>query len=275
MHHTLRVICTIWLGIQLMCIWCFAFFVELFVIACIYRFCTVNRRKDIVEKIHRAASLLAWRWLNPFWRVQIKYQTQWAKTGFVPPGTTKFLFMSNHLSNCDPWMISATLFPTAFKFIAKASLYNVPFGGWSGRLCGDIAVHFTKEKDGWGTKKGSTAVMMQECKECLDRGMPVMVYPEGQRNPEPEGPLQDFRDGMFKFALEQGAAIVPIAMSGSDKFWPVKENLLDAGQAYITVGEPIFCAPDDTVEKLKARVYQVITDLRESHPDRQKSENLK
>ncbi|RNC30397.1 1-acyl-sn-glycerol-3-phosphate acyltransferase, partial [Trypanosoma cruzi] len=94
------------------------------------------------------------------------------------------------------------------------------------------------------------------------------VFPEGLRSKNPEGGLLPFRLGFFKLAVEEGATIVPIAISGTDKCWPLGSVLMDSSTAYFSCGDPVDASTFRTAEELRDHVWQLITDLRESHPDR-------
>lgn len=73
------------------------------------------------------------------------------------------------------------------------------------RLAGDLPVHFTKDKDGWGVRKGSVAEMMKKCRHYLRLGIPLAVFPEGGRSHN--GTPLPFKDGFFKLAVETQATI--------------------------------------------------------------------
>jgi hypothetical protein len=74
--------------------------------------------------------------------------------------------------------------------------------------------------------------MMEHCKQLLKDGGTITgerlrafissqpqignaVFPEGARSPT--GELQDFKPGMFQLALDTGATILPVAVSGTEK----------------------------------------------------------
>jgi 1-acyl-sn-glycerol-3-phosphate acyltransferase len=105
-----------------------------------------------------------------------------------------------------------------------ADLFKVPFGGWAMSLAGDLAIHFTAEKGGWGVKKGSIGPMMEQAKTYVNSGIFITVFPEGARSPT--GELQEFKDGMFKLATETGAAIVPVAVCGTNRAYVIPSATL-------------------------------------------------
>jgi 1-acyl-sn-glycerol-3-phosphate acyltransferase len=54
---------------------------------------------------------------------------------------------------------------------------------------------------------------MDRCARWLDRGVPVMIFPEGPRSKD--GNLLPFKDGAFRLAVEHGADLMPIAVCGT------------------------------------------------------------
>jgi len=200
---------------------------------------------------------------NPLWRIKILRP--------LPhfPSDKKFIVVLNHLSNADPWLSIKLFWPTGrdWKYICKGSLFNVPFGGWGLKNNGDLAVRFTKEKNGWGTEKGSVRVLMDDAKRTIEHGNPIAVFPEGVRNPNPDGPVGQFKVGFFELAAQNGYSILPIAISGADDMWPVGDWQFDAATAYMSCGA--FIEPQGrTAEELMQSAWDEITRLRESHPDR-------
>lgn len=229
-----------------------------------YPFTTAAHRTDMCGHIFRRVSYATAVVINPMWRMTILRE--------VPKLTSeqesKLIVVMNHLSNADPWICSGALLPRDFAWICKGSLFSVPFGGWAMANGGDLKVEFTKEKGGWGTKKGSIGRLMTTAKEYLMRGRGVAVYPEGIRNPNPNGPMSEFKLGFFSLAVETGATILPMAITGTDRMWPTTETFFDSARAYVTFGDPIAVQEGETAEALRDRVVAVIDAMRNEHPDR-------
>ena len=173
----------------------------------------------------------------------------------------RLLICSNHVSDLDPFCTAAALVPLESKYIAKSSLFSIPVGGWCMRMAGDIAVHFTAEKGGWGLKKGSVPVMFAECKRAVEAGMPIVVYPEGTR----DGTLamKPFKKGMFDFAVENGCSVLPIAMDGPQRCWPFPGPWFDRGHVRIAFGEIIPPSKDaqQLLDTTRAAIQQLINTL--------------
>jgi 1-acyl-sn-glycerol-3-phosphate acyltransferase len=158
--------------------------------------------------------------LSPFWR----FETY----GPIPkkiPGRT--VVVANHESDADPFLISHL--PWEMKWLGKEALFKIPIVGWSMRLAGDIPV---RRGDPDSARKA-----MATCREWLERGVPVMLFPEGTRSET--GELLPFKDGAFRLAIEAGADILPIAVSGTRKALPKHSWRFQKATARVAVGDPI------------------------------------
>jgi len=91
------------------------------------------------------------------------------------------------------------------KFLAKAILFRIPFVGWGIKIAGDIPLVR-------GSTRSVKAAMMRS-RFYVERGMPVLIFPEGTRSTT--GELLPFKDGAFRLAIETQAHIVPIAVGGT------------------------------------------------------------
>ena len=209
------------LGVQLLISWIVIYIIQNIVIAAMYFFSTRYQREKVNGYVFRFVSWLFMVGLNPFWGLKLLKPMP-----KIPQGQN-FMVMINHLSNADPWLAIRPIWPYDCKWIAKGALFKVPIGGWGLANAGDIAIKFTKEKGGWGTEKGSVGKMMSDCDALLRKAQPIAIFPEGVRNPKPEGPIGPFKDGFFDLAIKTGSWIVPMALSGSEKCWPVHDWRFD------------------------------------------------
>lgn len=203
-----------------------------------------DRRRLISGRYLRLMAVAASR-LTPFWHFRIY--------GDVPrrfEGPT--VFVSNHESQADPFLIS--MLPWEMKWLAKASLFRIPIVGWSLALAGDIPI---RRGEGSSAKEA-----LDRCKQWLERGVPVIIFPEGTRSPD--GNLGRFKDGAFRLALDCNAQIVPIAVCGTRKALPKHSWKFGLTRAFVAVGTPIVTAgrgPGD-IETIKGEVRAQIEALR-------------
>jgi 1-acyl-sn-glycerol-3-phosphate acyltransferase len=203
-----------------------------------------DRRRRVVGRWFRLIAIITSK-LTPFWRFGIH--------GAVPPGSPgRTVVVANHESQADPFLIS--YLPWEMKWLSKASMFKVPFLGWSMWLAGDIAVKR-------GTAE-SAREAMGKCAGWLAKGMPVMIFPEGTRSKTEE--LLPFKDGAFRLAIESGAAVLPIAVRGTHKALPKHSWRFGLAKALVTVGTPISTQGMTLadVERLKGLAREQIEALR-------------
>lgn len=110
----------------------------------------------------------------------------------------------NHQSAYDIWALYGYLH-VPFKWVLKGSLSRVPFVGWACRKCGFIFVdNSTPER---------AAAVVQSAQKVLQNEYHVMIFPEGTRSPD--GRLGKLKKGAFKIAMDTGAPVLPISISGA------------------------------------------------------------
>jgi 1-acyl-sn-glycerol-3-phosphate acyltransferase len=80
--------------------------------------------------------------------------------------------------------------------------------------------------------------MLELSEATLERGSPVMMFPEGTRSPD--GHMRAFKPGAFDLALRTGCPIQPILIQGSARALP-KHGLVIRGRhrIRITVMQPL------------------------------------
>jgi 1-acyl-sn-glycerol-3-phosphate acyltransferase len=124
------------------------------------------------------------------------------------PGKGPYVVVANHQSMLDILLISRV--PREMKWIAKDSLFRVPWMGWMFVLSGDIPVRRGDAESASGA--------LRKAKEYLARGMSVMIFPEGTRSRT--GALGSFKSGAFRLAIDAGVPVLPIAVEGTAAGYP-------------------------------------------------------
>ena len=248
---SVRTVLSVLFFVFLMAMWVCAFTICAPLTLLLLPFVSRHRRQNIVGRVWRSFNVFL---ISPLWGLKV--------IGCETKDSKRTIFMINHASNCDPFLAASALYPWECKWICKGSLMKVPFGGWCLSLAGDLAVHFTKEKDGWGTKKGSVSSMMSEAASLLREDYPIAVFPEGVRTNDPFGPLQTFKPGFFDLAMKEGARISPVVITNSHEAWGVHDWRVNPVTCYCKIGKPIEASTYDSVEKLIADVHAVMTRMR-------------
>lgn len=192
----------------------------------------------------------------PRWRMRLEEAAR-------APRGVPFVAVANHESILDVLLIPRV--PWEMKWMAKRSLFKLPFIGWMLRLAGDIPVD-RRDRD-----SGARALL--RARRYLERGMPVMLFPEGTRSRSPDGRLLPFKPGAFKLALETGAPILPIAVHGTAGGMPVGSPWIRPTDAVARVLDPIPVAGlteadlPTLVEEVRARLQRARDELALRHAE--------
>jgi 1-acyl-sn-glycerol-3-phosphate acyltransferase len=141
----------------------------------------------------------------------------------VKPGETT-IYCVNHQSAMDIPVLFASL-PVQFRFVAKRSLFNLPFMGWHLRRSGHIPVDRDRPQQAMKSMKK----VAQEIRE----GKSVLLFPEGHRSRN--GQLLPFKAGSFYIAILAGVPIVPITVNGTPYVLKPDTYHVRAGQTEMIV----------------------------------------
>ena len=140
-------------------------------------------------------------WINPTWRLKVFGREKL-------PWSGPAVFVANHESLADILVLFGLYRP--FKWVSKKSVFNAPFLGWNMYLNGYVGlVRGNKE---------SIIKMFAECEAWLERGVPVLLFPEGTRSPD--GEVKAFKDGAFQLAAKKNVPVYPIVLTGTARTLP-------------------------------------------------------
>ncbi len=135
------------------------------------------------------------------------------------PADRPSIYMCNHVSNLDPPVL-LPLLPGRSSVLLKKELMSIPLLGRAMRMGGFVPV------ERGGTRDAAQASVTAAA-EALRSGLHMLVFPEGTRSRD--GRLLPFKKGPFYLAQQTQAAIVPIAISGT-------ETMMHKGSVAITPG---------------------------------------
>lgn len=139
-----------------------------------------------------------------------------------------YVFVSNHASYMDiPALL--TLLPYQFRFFAKKSLYRIPFLGTHLRRAGHLQVDRS-------SARASLKTMSEGARIVAERGVSLLLFPEGGRNPKG---LRAFKEGAAYIAIKAGVPVVPMALIGMRELLPMGSIHLRSGRAVLRIGNPI------------------------------------
>jgi 1-acyl-sn-glycerol-3-phosphate acyltransferase len=203
-------------------------------------------RRRIVQHLYSCFWAQIMFYLNPFWRLEIEGREKL-------PWRGPAVLVSNHESLGDILVLFGLYRP--FKWVSKAAVFRAPFLGWNMRYNGYVPL-VRGDRD-------SIKEMIRLCHAWLERGVPIMMFPEGTRSPDAE--VKAFKDGAFRLAIDFAAGgracpLYPIALTGTADTLP-KHGLLVKARAHcrVRVMDPIDPALfDGDVARLRDHVREQI-----------------
>lgn len=114
------------------------------------------------------------------------------------------LFVANHQSFFDIFTLAGFL-PVQLRWMAKASLFFIPFVGWAMSAANYVKV-----------RRGNRKQSLQAFNDALDRiknGASAVIFPEGTRSQD--GTIAEFKKGSHLLAIRSEVAIVPTVIIGT------------------------------------------------------------
>jgi long-chain acyl-CoA synthetase len=95
--------------------------------------------------------------------------------------------------------------------------------------------------------------------EALDRGLNVLIFPEGTRSLA--GQLAPFRAGIGLLVRQSDAPVLPVAIRGLGELKAQGRGWFRSGRIEVRVGEPIRFAPEATENEITARLHSAVAAL--------------
>jgi 1-acyl-sn-glycerol-3-phosphate acyltransferase len=133
---------------------------------------------------------------NPDWKI--------SSSGFENIDKKRtYVIVANHQSLAD--IIVLYQMKTQFKWVAKDSLFKVPFLGW----CMSLARHIKLERGNFSSVKK----VYRQAAEWLRRDMSVLFFPEGTRSETDR--MNEFQNGAFKLAIKEKRPVLPVLLGGT------------------------------------------------------------
>jgi 1-acyl-sn-glycerol-3-phosphate acyltransferase len=169
----------------------------------------------------------------------IRYQVQGQEN--LPVGeTSPAILLVKHQSTYETFLMPAIM-PHPLAYVFKKELLYVPFFGWSiGSL--DM-IHIDRSQ-----RAKAFAKVVEQGQVLLDKGVWVIMFPEGTRIPR--GERGSYKTGGTRLAIATGAPVIPIAVT-SAKCWPRKAFIKTPGVVDVSIGKPIPSVGRDAEELMR------------------------
>lgn len=119
------------------------------------------------------------------------------------------VYVANHLSDLDVLVIGSQL-GGDYRWLAKSSLFKIPFLGWHLSQGGHVPVYRGKDKH-------KNEQLERRLREVTAQGASIFFFPEGTRSET--GKLGRFHLGAFFTAVQQDLAVVPLVVQGTHELY--------------------------------------------------------
>jgi 1-acyl-sn-glycerol-3-phosphate acyltransferase len=169
----------------------------------------------------------------------VRYNVQGQEN--LPVGeTSPAILLVKHQSTYETFLMPVIM-PHPLAYVFKKELLYVPFFGWSiGSL--DM-IHIDRSQ-----RAKAFAKVVEQGKALLDRGVWVIMFPEGTRIPR--GERGTYKSGGTRLAIATGAPVIPVAVT-SAKCWPRKAFIKHPGVVEVSIGKPIPSAGRDADDLIR------------------------
>jgi 1-acyl-sn-glycerol-3-phosphate acyltransferase len=161
----------------------------------------------------------------------------------LPPGAS-CIFLPNHVSNLDPPVVLPVL-PGRSSVLLKKELMRIPVLGTAMRMGRFVPVER-------GSRREAAKASVEAAAEALRSGLHMLIFAEGTRSKD--GRLAAFKRGPFYLAMETGAPIVPIVITGTQTMMHKGSAAIRPGVAKVRMLRAIWPAQYETRDDLMAAV---------------------
>jgi 1-acyl-sn-glycerol-3-phosphate acyltransferase len=153
------------------------------------------------------------------------------------------VFVSNHQSALDIPILSTVCLQTHdVRFIAKESLFKIPFLGWA--IAGNGFIPIRRE---------NARHAAETFKEVAAKNSPdysYIVFPEGTRSED--GHIRDFKRGSIALVMRLNRPLVPVTIVDACRANPKNKLLVRPGTVRVIFHEPI-AVPQERVDDRNLR----------------------
>lgn len=168
-----------------------------------------------------------------------------------PPEFGGYIVAANHQTYFDPGWICGPI-PHKLQFMAFDEAFEWKFVGPMISYLGAFPVSL----EGKGVLKA-----MKQALRALDDGAALVVFPEGGRQ-FADGELLPFKEGVVRIAMQAGAPILPVTITGGNRVWPqLKKYPRFFTRVEVTYHPLMQVNETDDPEELTAKLRETIASI--------------
>ena len=138
------------------------------------------------------------------------------------------VIVSNHQGQWETFSMQYLFHPVCTLF--KKELLYIPLWGWAMKMLHPIAINRGKPKE-------AIVQTLEEGSERLERGLYVLLFPEGTR--VKAGRVGKYARSGFELAKRNNVKILPLCHNSGD-CWPAHKFIKKSGTINLYIGEPFF-----------------------------------
>jgi len=167
------------------------------------------------------------------------------------------MFLINHQSDLDIGVME-TITQKDLAWVAKKTLFDVPFFGLALKLPEDIAV----ERE----SKTSLIKLLRAAKDRLDKNRVITMFPEGTRSTT--GKILPFKNGAKVIADKYKLRVQPIVLMQTSKYYNIKNFYYKPGRIKVIFMDAFVADKSDEnwLEDLRIKMQKVYDDELASNP---------
>lgn len=156
---------------------------------------------------------------------------------------------SSHRSNLDTPILSA-ITHRRLRYMGKESLWRSKFGGWFLTSLGGFPV----------TRGTADREALRAAMAVVERGEPLVMFPEGTRQRGPVVERENMHDGPAYVACRTGVPILPVGMAGTEAAMPKGSKFVRPVKVVIVLREPLVPPVTEPGARVPRRVVRELTD---------------
>lgn len=166
------------------------------------------------------------------------------------------IFVANHQGYFDIFAFSGYL-PVQIRWVAKSSLFKIPFVGWAMWAAGSVPVDRSNRKSSY---QAFIATIGK-----LKSGSSIVIFPEGTRSAD--GTIGPFKKGGPLLSIRSGAPLVPVTILGTRNIIKKGSFVIQPGKVRIIISPPISsqAVAEEKEEVILKNLRDVICTNFESH----------
>ncbi len=169
--------------------------------------------------LYRICWYIVWVITRLYWRVSYEGREN-------VPKVEPFILAPAHRSFLDFALVSGVT-RRRLCYMAKDTIWKYPFFNRFLYALGAFPVH----------REGTDREALRRCMAVLERGEPLVLFPEGTRRSGPV--IQELHEGAAYLACRTGVPIVPVGIGGSERAMKKGQRVPRPVKVHIIVGPPI------------------------------------